>query len=99
MDRHTLRVENGRYRKTTGTSKNNRCLGLHPAFQQRSTGRIEVARLRSGAPAPAHIISWLPHDCAASINKDGTVLSLIPSVEAGFERDGVFFTREQAAAL
>ncbi len=92
-----LRQDNLAFRGTTGVSENNRDTGFVPAFRQDDTGRIELARLKNGKVAPAHIISWLPTEWADSIGDDGTVEGLIPGIVAGFVRDGRFYTREEAA--
>ncbi|XOV85803.1 MAG: hypothetical protein ACFHX7_12520 [Pseudomonadota bacterium] len=99
MDVVTLRQENKAFRGTRGVSRNNRNEGFKPAFLDKKTGRIEVARLADGAPAPMHVISWLPREWAVAVDRDGAVLSLIPTVIAGFVRDDVFYTREEVAEL
>ena len=98
MNSHTLRMENLAFRGTRGISEH--CLSdFRPAFLDTRSGRIEIARLSSGNAAPAHIISWLPKDWATSIDDDGLVTHLNPRVIAGFERDGIFYTREEAADM
>ncbi len=94
MDDQTLRRENLAYAGTNGISQNNH---LKPAFLDKRTGRVEIARLKDGRAAPMHIISWLPREWATDVKPDGSVQALISTIIAGFERDGVFYTREQAA--
>jgi hypothetical protein len=99
VDHQVLQRENQVFSGTRGVSQNNRSLGFRPAFLQQSSGRVEVARLESGIPAPMHIINWLPGEWAASRGKDGAIESLVPGIVAGFLRDGRFYTREETAAL
>ncbi len=99
MDNQTLHLENLAYAGTRGISQNNSVSGFKPAFLNKSTGRIEIARLKNGRQAPMHIISWLPKKWASCFDEDGLVLKLRPGIIAGFERDGCFYTRDQAAEL
>lgn len=97
MNTQVLQKENRAYADTCGISQNNRILGFVPAFKQLSSGRVELARMQNGSPAPMHMINWLPAEWAASRSVDGTISCLIPGIIAGFVRDGVFYTREQTA--
>ena len=98
MNRFTLAAENQTFRGTRGVSQN---AGhqFQPAFLDKGTGRVELARLKNGSPATCHLISWLPKEWATTINTDGTVEMLKPGIISGFESDGVFFTRDQVAEL
>ena len=69
-----------------------------PAFCNSADGRVELARLPNGKPAPMHLISALPQEWAARCDDDGNVLELIDSIVAGFVKDDRFYTREEAAA-
>ena len=99
VDKETLQSENQAFSGTKGISENNRESGFKPAFIDKKTGRIEVARLANGQPAPVHIINWLPNDWAKAFNEDGTIKCLIPDNVAGFVRDSIFYTRDQVAKL
>ena len=99
MDNQTLCSENLVFADTNGISQNNRALNFRPAFLDKNTGRIEIAKLGSGGQAPVHIICWLPEEWATSVDDNGLVLGLKPGIIAGFERDGRFFTRDEAAEL
>lgn len=99
MNNRTLQTENLVYAGTRGISQNNRASGFKPAFLDKSTGRIEIAKLKNGQRAPVHIISWLPEEWASRFDDEGLVLNLRPGIIAGFERDGCFYTRDQAAEL
>ena len=68
-----------------------------PAFRNSSDGCVEIARLGDGNPA-AMPHSYLPSEWAARSDAQGNVLELIASVEAGFVRDGQFYSRAEAAA-
>ena len=99
MDNRDLQLENLAFAGTAGVSRNSRASGFAPAFLDKKTGLIEIARLENGQPSPTHIIRWLPSSWAGSLASDGSVKSLKPGIIAGFVRDGVFFTREQTAEL
>lgn len=99
MDNQTLCSENLAFAGTRGISENNRALNFRPAFQDKNTGRIEIAKLKSGEDAPVHIICWLPEEWATCFDDNGLVLGLKPGIMAGFERDGRFYTRDEAAEL
>jgi hypothetical protein len=98
MNTHTLRHENYRFADTNGISQN---AGpkFRPAFLDRSTGVVELARFANGQPATFHLISWLPNEWALSHNADGSVESIKSTVISGFECDGVFYTRDEASEL
>jgi hypothetical protein len=67
-----------------------------PAFLNKSTGQVELSRWGNGEPASMHLIRFLPRDWAATLDSQGRVTKLLPSVVAGYARDGVFFTRTEA---
>ena len=99
MDSHTLQYENLAFGGTKGVSENNSHEGFKPAFLNKATGRVEVARLKNRRAASMHIISWLPREWAATVDKAGLVLSLKPGIIAGFVQNGVFYTRKEAVDL
>ena len=94
----TLRRQNLAFVGTGGVSEENRSSGFRPAFYDVATGRVELARFGNGLPAPMHLLDGLPDSWIASRDATGRVTALKASVIAGFVRDGVFYTREQAAA-
>ena len=94
-----LRQENLAYAGTGGVSENCRSQQFQAAFQDTETGRVELARFENGQPAPMHIFSGLPDDWIVQRDADGHALALLDSIQAGFVRDSMFYTREQAAAL
>ncbi len=94
-----LRVENEAYAGTGGVSQNNHEARFLPAFRDKDTGRVEVARLEDGQPAPMHILSGLPDEWVTGRDEQGCIVAVRDSIIAGFVRDGVFYTREEAAVL
>lgn len=68
-----------------------------PAFRNNADGRVERARFPNGKPAPMHLIAALPKEWAVRCDIDGNVLEIGEDIEAGFLRDGCFYTREEAA--
>ena len=101
MSRHRNQVavtrESATYLGTCGESV---VAGQHkflPAFCNRVDGRVELARLPNGKPAPMHLIAALPKAWAARCDEGGNVVELIDSVIAGFVKNGRFYTREEAA--
>jgi hypothetical protein len=92
-----LREENETFAGTGGVSEHNATERFLPAFLDRSTGRVEPARREDGAPAPMHLLYCLPDEWVAARDAGGCIIALKDSIVAGFVRDGVFYTREQAA--
>ena len=99
MNEERLRRENLAFAGTHGVSRNARQARFEPAFKDLDTGRVEIACLTPGTPAPMHVLSCLPDEWAAERDADGAIIALKPSVIAGFVRDGQFFTREEAASV
>lgn len=99
MDSRSLQMDNMAFAGTCGVSEHATVGGFSPAFLDKASGRVEVSRMRDGQPAPAHLISWLPREWAAEMEADGAIVRLRAGIIAGFVKDGVFLTREQAAEL
>ena len=98
VTQRSLRQQNQAFSGTNGVSQNNRSMRFVPAFRDEETGRVELARFEDGRVAPAHLIVGLPRRWAVAFASDGAILALKPSITAGFVRDDVFFTREEAAS-
>jgi hypothetical protein len=98
LDHRTLHQETLAYTGTCGESRQAGCAGFVPAFRDSTTGRVEIARLADGSPAPVHLISHLPDDWAACRDAEGRVTAVRSGIVAGFVRGDVFYTREEAAA-
>lgn len=91
--------ENRSFRGTGGVSANNRCAGFRPAFLDRATGSIYISRNPDGSVAVFHRLDGLPDDVVATRDGSGRIIALKGSMIAGFERDGRFYSRDEAAAL
>lgn len=94
-----LRAENEAFGGTGGVSRNNARAGFLPAFRDIDSGRVEIPRLENGDPAPMHLLCGLPDEWVADRDEHGRIVAVRDSVVAGFVRDGVFYTREEAARL
>ena len=96
MNRQSLLDQNANFKGTMGVSLKNGSSGFIPAFRDESTGRVELARFRNGQVAPMHVIAGLPADWATGYDEDGDVSAVKTTIVAGFVRDEVFFTRDEA---
>ena len=99
MDSRSVSWQSQVYTGNRGVRDDASMSGFRPAFLDKATGRVAIARLRDGKPAAAHLIAWLPRDWAAEMQADGSIVRLRDGIIAGFVRDGVFLTREQALEL
>jgi hypothetical protein len=99
LTKERLRRENLAFVGTAGVSAEGAGRCLRPAFRDPLTGRVEIARHEDGRPAPVHIICGLPAEWVCERDAEGRVTALRADIESGFVRDGVFYTREQAARL
>ena len=98
MSTRYLQLETEAHRGTGGVSVENHGLGFRPAFMDRDTGATYPATFRDGRPAPFHILDGMPDELVVARDRRGCVSRVVGSVVAGFLRDGIFYTREQAAA-
>lgn len=94
-----LQQENLAFAGTGGVSQNNRKLCFQPGFRDSATGRIELARYEDGSLAPMHLLSGLPEDWIVQRDAAGAPVAVLTTIVAGFVRDSIFYTREEAAAL
>ncbi|MDN3516061.1 hypothetical protein QWY84_00425 [Aquisalimonas lutea] len=99
MGKRRLERENQAYGATGGVSQHNRCFGFRPAFKDGETGAIYPSLNASGSPCPFHCLDGLPAEVVTERGTGGQVVCVKPTLEAGFEREGEFFTRAQAAEL
>lgn len=93
-----LARQNVSYCGTGGVSVNNRSAGFRPAFMDRATGVLYLSCNPDGSCAPFHRLDGLPAELIEARDPTGRVIAVKPSLEAGFERDGRFFSRAEAAA-
>jgi hypothetical protein len=91
--------QNQTFAGTGGVSQNNRDAGFMPAYKNLSTGEAVISCFSNGSPAPVHVLEGLPDDWVAARDAQGQVCEAMASVVAGFIRDGVFYTRADAAEL
>lgn len=97
MSINRLLRENRRYRGSGGVSGNNRDRGFVPAFLDSETGIVHIARNPDGTVAACHRLDGLADTLVLERGADGRVTAVKPTLVAGFERGGTFYTREQAA--
>ena len=94
-----LQMETAAHRGTGGVSAENRTLGFRPAFQDTDTGQTYPSIFADGRPAPFHVLDGMPEALVLARDRYGRISRVIGSIVAGFVRDGIFYTRAQAAAL
>ncbi|BBE11099.1 hypothetical protein LRD18_06845 [Halorhodospira halochloris] len=94
-----LRRENTSFQGSGGVSDCNRELGFRPAFMDTETGHVYASCSRDGCPAPYHRLDGLPEELIRERDDSGRVIAVKTTVVSGFERDGCFYTREQAAEM
>jgi len=94
-----LRRENHVFGNTGGVSRNNRTHGFRPAFMDLDTGEIYLCRHQDGTPAPFHCLDGLPENLIIRRSSCGRAVAIKAGMLSGFERDGRFYTREEAATL
>ena len=93
----TLEAENCSFAGTSGVSAAHRHLCFIPGFLVQETGANYCTCRADGTPAPFHALDGLPDHLVLARNPCGNIISIKPSVIAGFIRFGNFYTREQAA--
>jgi len=94
----TLKRHNRAFVGTGGVSEENRSSGFRPAFHDLASGHTALARFADGRPAPMHLLDGLPEEWVVRRDAAGRVRAIKDTVIAGFVRDGLFYTREEAAA-
>jgi hypothetical protein len=94
-----LQLEAAAHRRTGGVSCENRELGFRPAFQDTRTGETYPSKFADGRPAPFHLLDGLPENLVLARDRYGRASRVIGTIVAGFLREGIFYTRAQAAAL
>lgn len=94
-----LARQNASFCGTGGVSLNSRSAGFRPAFIDKATGAVYLSCNPDGSCAPFHRLDGLPPELVEARDPTGRVIAVKPSIEAGFERDGRFFSRAEAAAV
>ena len=89
--------QNRAYKGTKGVSQRNHKDGFEPAFRDRASGTVYRSCFADGRPAPMHLLEGLPRHLAVSRDRSGKITGVKGCVEAGFVRDGAFYTRDEAA--
>ncbi len=97
MTESTLELENVRYARTGGVSRENRRCGFRPAFMDLQTAAVYLARFADGRPAPFHLLDGLPDELVLARDAAGRIAEIRPSVISGFVQQGRFYTRDEAA--
>lgn len=98
MNADRLIKDNVAHVGSAGVSESNHDGGFRAAFRNQESGCVVLARFKNGSPAPMHLLDGLPDEWVLERDASGRVVSVKPSVIAGFLRQGRFYTREQAAA-
>src|SRR5580765_6610589 len=89
-----LAQENVRYAGTRGESRR---YGFRPAFMDLETAAVHLARFADGRLAPFHLLDGLPDELVISRDAGGRVAEIRSCVISGFEQQGRFYTRDEAA--
>ena len=90
--------QNRAFKGTRGVSQGNRHDGFAPAFRDCVSGMVYRSCFADGRPAPMHLVEGLPRHLAVSRDASGKITGVKSSVEAGFVRDGAFYTRDEATS-
>ena len=98
ITKETLRKQNLAFVGSGGVSEENRSVGFRPAFHDLASGRTALARFADGRPAPMHLLDGLPDEWVVKRDARDRPSALRHTVIAGFVRNGLFYTREEAAA-
>ena len=95
-----LQEQNRQYHGTGGVSQDpdNRSLRFVPAFLDTESGKIFLSRNPDGTIACMHLLNGLPDSVIVARDSQGRVISVKATLLVGFERDGRFYTRDEAAA-
>lgn len=92
-----LARENEAFRGSGGRSEENRDYGFRPAFFDYASQKVYLSRFGDGTLAPMHLLDGLPDEVVVDRAASGRVLRTRASLVAGFERNGMFYTRKAAA--
>ncbi len=99
VTQHTLHTQNQHFQGTGAVSQECRAQNFLPGFLDHHSGLIYPSRFANGQAAPIHVLDGLPEHLVVERSVSGRVLAVQAQVEAGFIRNGEFFTRAQVAQL
>jgi hypothetical protein len=97
MTPQRIMEQNRCFKGTGGLSQENRSSGFLPAFSDTRNGTVYLSCFADGTPAPVHMLDGLPSDLIIERSASGRVTAVMDCIQAGFVRQGQFYTREQAA--
>ncbi len=97
LSKDELHWQNQQFIGTGGISEENNTAGFQPAYRHAETGEALISCFSDGTPAPVHILEGLPATWVTGRDSHGKVTHVSSAVVAGFLRNGVFYTREDAA--
>jgi len=97
LDAAALKRENRTYRGSAGVSEGCREACFRPAFRDQETGMVYLSRNPNGHVAAFHTLEGLPDEVIAARYTNGNVAKAKNSLISGFLKDGIFYTRQQAA--
>jgi len=97
LDVATLKTENRAFHGSAGVSEGCREACFSPAFRDQATGRVYLSRDPNGHVAAFHTLEGLPDEVIAARYTNGNVAKAKNSLISGFLKDGIFYTRQQAA--
>jgi hypothetical protein len=97
MTQTVLEQETATYRGSGGISAENRSFGFRPAFLDTETAAIYLSCYADGRLAACHLLDGLPNEVVLARNLAGTVVRIKGCIVSGFVRNGLFYTRDEAA--
>jgi len=93
----SLKNENHQYSGTGGVSQNNAQFGFIPAFRNEKTGQVVLSKTTDGKISPIHLLEGIPNTWFSNKNSTDNTLVLVNDITSGFVRQGIFYTRKDAA--
>ncbi len=96
-----IEAERAQYINTGGTSQDsgNKQMEFIPAFFDTQSNTIHLSRTCDGNIAAMHLLTGLAESIIDSRDSHGKITGIKKSVIVGFEKNGQFYTREQAAKI
>lgn len=94
---NALKQQNNAFMGTGGRSQENKHAHFLPAFLDNQTNEIFISKFANGCQAPFHCLDGLPKKVVLEQTEKGFVKKIKATIIAGFERNGQFYTRDQAA--